>query len=289
MPDDRFIHKRAGHGDKPNSLTSDEFRVWIQYTLSADDFGVMRADAVQFQADNDWLRRQSGAKVTRWLKTVIASGLIDTFIHQGSVYLFQRDWQTWQKVGYPRQTNHPAPSTESIQKCDEATRKLFLMHPGGNSRKFKKDSENFPETFQEDSAPTRAGAGAKRLTANGQRLEANGERPTAGGERRTRPAGVSAGTNPRDHLRHAWCGATWRVCVPETLHGDLMRKLGGEDVAARITAFYAEVEANLDPAEPVPSDVFKFWKAHFDARFATAAPKPQIDRMAFLKRTQGAA
>lgn len=180
MPDDRFIHKRAGHGERPNSLTSDEFRVWIQYQLSADDFGVMRADAVQLQADNDWLRRQSAAKVARWLTAVITSGLIDTFAHQGSRYLFQWDWQTWQKVGYPRQTNHPAPTVEAIQKCDQATQELFLMHPGGNSRKFKKNSENLPETFQEDSAPTRAGAPAKRLTANGQRPTANGQRLTAG-------------------------------------------------------------------------------------------------------------
>lgn len=97
-------------------------------------------------------------------------------------------------------------------------------------------------------------------------------------------AGAMAGSLPKDHLKHAWCGNTYRVCVPEGLHGELARKLGGSDGDARIKAFYAEVEAKLDPVAPVPADVFKFWKAQFDARFAPTGPKPVPVDAAELER-----
>jgi uncharacterized protein YdaU (DUF1376 family) len=104
-----------------------------------------------------------------------------------------------------------------------------------------------------------------------------------------RTAGVMAGALPRDHVKHVWCGETLRVCVPETLHLDLRRKLGGDNPDARLKAFYAEGVRALDPSAPVASDVFKFWRGQFDARFAPAEAKPTIDRMAFLKKAQGAA
>ena len=97
--------------------------------------------------------------------------------------------------------------------------------------------------------------------------------PTPSFAKSVRPAGVSAGTNPRDHLNHAWCGITFRICVPERLHGDLVRKLGGEDAPVRIVAFYESVEAALADG-PVPADIFKFWRERYDQQFGlSAVPK----------------
>lgn len=91
---------------------------------------------------------------------------------------------------------------------------------------------------------------------------------------RAMPAGVQAGTTPRDHLKHVWCGQTFRVCVPEFLHGELVRRLGGEDADARIRAWYAECEAALDPEKPVPEAV-KFWRAAFELQFV---PTLEMDK-----------
>lgn len=178
VPDDRFVHRRAGHSEKVNNLNDLEFRVWVQYLLSADDFGVMRFSAVTLQADNDHLSNRPAAAVMRCLRAVLNRGLLRLFVHQNREYAYQHDWQHWQKVQYPRGTNNPCPPPEALTECCPETQELFSIHPGGAGRKRKEHSENVPrtvpETFQESSALMREGAPAKRLTANGIRLEANG-------------------------------------------------------------------------------------------------------------------
>lgn len=131
MPDDRFLHRRAGHGTKPNMLTDLEHRVWMQYLLSADDFGVMRGTHHPVQNDNDSLASRPAKAIQRSIDALVRVGLIRTFEHQGKPYVYQHDWQTWQKVSYPRGTTQPAPPPEALAECDEATRLLFEQHPGG--------------------------------------------------------------------------------------------------------------------------------------------------------------
>jgi hypothetical protein len=181
MPDDRFLHKRAGHSEKVNLLTDLEYRVWTQYLISADDFGVMRASAVTIQADNDHLSNRPAKVIQRCIEALVRpDGLLRTFEHQRRRYVYQHDWQSWQKVAYPRQTNNPKPPADALELCDEPTQRLFAMHPGGAGRKRGAGSENVPETVQERSPLTRGHAPAKRLTANGERLVANGSEGDAG-------------------------------------------------------------------------------------------------------------
>src|SRR5262245_60899715 len=101
LPDDRFLHRRAGHGQKTAQLSSDEFRVWVQYLLSADDFGVMRCSATTLRSDNAFLGMKPERMVARWLEAVVAVGLVLTFEHQGRRYVYQPDWQDYQKVRWP--------------------------------------------------------------------------------------------------------------------------------------------------------------------------------------------
>jgi hypothetical protein len=188
LPDDRFLHRRAGHSEKVNLLTDLEFRVWTQYLLSADDFGVMRFSAITVQSDNDHLENRPMRVIQRCLDALVKAGLLRTFEHQRRAYLYQADWQDWQKVSYPRSTTQPKPPDADLANCSQTTQLLFMMHPGGAGRKrvngangstaptatVPERSENIPETVSEDSPLMRAGAPAKRLMANGLRLTANG-------------------------------------------------------------------------------------------------------------------
>ena len=192
MPDDRFLHRRAGHSEKVNLLTDLEYRVWTQFLLSADDFGVMRGTHLPLQDDNDHLANRPAKVVRRCLDALVTCGLLRRFEHQGKPYVYQHDWQDWQKVNYPRATTLPKPPAAALEQCDEATKRLFMLHPGGAGRRrdglpssvtgtSQERSENVLETVVESLPLMRAGAPAKRLTANGRRLTANGLEGSAEG------------------------------------------------------------------------------------------------------------
>lgn len=184
MPADRFIHPRLGHSDKVNLLTDLEFRVWVQYLLSADDFGVMRRSAVTLQADNDHLANRPKKVIERCLATIVERGLLVPFEHQGRSYVCQRDWHDWQHIGYPRTTIQPIPPADVLGKCSPKTQGLFSRHPLAFHNDLPKVSqivaESSPrvsEAVSEFSPPSRA-----REMANGKRLMANGSEKKGGDE-----------------------------------------------------------------------------------------------------------
>jgi hypothetical protein len=196
MPADRLLHPRCGHSEKVSALTGDEYRVWTQYLLSADDFGVMVRSAVKLQADNYALQRLTAKRVERLLERVITMGLIHPFDHQGRRFVYQHDWQSWQKIEWPRTTIHPKPDPAILTVCDEATQKLFGKHPGGKFRGLPKSlpsdlessSQVLPKSLPSDSGTTSQvvpeqfpSHSRAPLTANGLRLTADGSRQTASG------------------------------------------------------------------------------------------------------------
>ena len=160
MPADRLFHARLGHSAKVSSLSDLEFRVWTTYVLAADDFGVMRADAVAFQAAHDALSGRPARAIRRCIERLVKAGLVTAFDHQGSRYLYQADWQDFQRVRYPLRTMHPLPDAAEVSA---KTRHLWSVHPGGvkvpalpkSSRtipgRSPDDSGNPPEKLPEDS------------------------------------------------------------------------------------------------------------------------------------------
>lgn len=95
--------------------------------------------------------------------------------------------------------------------------------------------------------------------------------------------GAGAGTFPRDHLRHAWCGE--RICVPDVLHVEFQRRIGGDaaDADRQLRALYQRVHSAI-PAGPFGDETFAFWKGHVFAAFPQIAPKTQqkaglVDKM----------
>lgn len=184
MPQDRLRSPRAGHGRRTSALNDFEYRVWDQYQLSADDFGVMRCSALTIQNDNDALAQRPQDDVQAALERLIAVGLVLVFEHQERRYICQPDWQEFQKVEYPRVTLLPRPSPEVLERLEPSTRRLFAKHPGGTQKKAQRSSKGSPNvsrTVPKESPTTRARVPAKRLTASANGSEANGQQPTASG------------------------------------------------------------------------------------------------------------
>lgn len=140
MPDDRFLHKRAGHSEKFAMLSDVEFRVWTQYLLSSDDFGVMRLSPLTIQCDNDALARRPVKIIEKALQALVHVHLVRTFEHQRRIYVYQHDWQDWQKVTYPRLALDPKPPVEA---CSRHTQWLLSHHPGGRPVSSWKAPESF--------------------------------------------------------------------------------------------------------------------------------------------------
>ena len=128
MPADRLLHARLGHSAKVSSLSDLEFRVWTTYVLATDDFGVMRADAVAFQAAHDALSTRSAEEIAKCVERLVETGLVAAFEHQGARYLYQWDWQDFQRVRFPARTLHPLPDSAEVSG---RTHHLWSVHPGG--------------------------------------------------------------------------------------------------------------------------------------------------------------
>jgi len=114
----------------------------------------------------------------------------------------------------------------------------------------------------------------------------NGERGTGTGngdgdaepaERRARAPVALTGSLPREHLRHSWCSQRGK-CVPEFLHFEFVKSIGGEQRAAeqRLRAFYDAVEAGW-PEGPIGDDPVKLWRREFAAKFPSVAPVVKVN------------
>jgi hypothetical protein len=171
MPADRFLHPCLGASEKINALTDLEFRVWTQYVLTADDYGVMRCSAVTIQSTCDALHIRPAKTIQRCLDRLITIGLVMEFDHQSRKYIVQHDWAKYQPMKFPRATMNPAPPAEVLDRCDAATFVRFTDHHPA--------LHDVPHSFLDDAHHANvddAHRDAHLLTANGKRLTANGSR-----------------------------------------------------------------------------------------------------------------
>ncbi len=129
MPASRVLHARLGHSAKVSRLSDLAFRVWTTYVLAADDFGVMRADAVAFQAAHDALRERGAEQVSASIDQLVEVGLVSAFEHEGVRFLYQAEWQDFQRVRFPGRTVHPLPAEAMVSA---RTLHLWSAHPGGS-------------------------------------------------------------------------------------------------------------------------------------------------------------
>lgn len=150
MPQDRLRNRAAGRSVKLCQLTDLEFRVWDQYELSADDFGLMRCSALTIQDDNDALAQRPQKAVQKALERLVSLELLLVYEHQGRRYVCDPRWQTFQKIDYPSQTLNPMPPASALSKCDAHTQELFSQCFGKKSVKFRKPSDVVLENSEKE-------------------------------------------------------------------------------------------------------------------------------------------
>jgi hypothetical protein len=169
MPDHRLTPKREGFSDKITALDDLAYRIWQQYKLSADDYGVMPDLAASIMGGNRRLAKVQPRVIESKLQGFVDSGLLHRFTHQGQAYLYSRVWQTHQKVRYPSETFHPVPPSEELAQCDAKTRALFTQRCANSSETVLEDSETI------SGPPTRACPGNANANADATASEARGE------------------------------------------------------------------------------------------------------------------
>lgn len=144
MADGRILHRRGSFGDRIVRLDHLPFRVWCQYVLSADDYGVMRASASVVRADNPRLEQEPLRAIVRAMVTIEQSGLVQTFAHQSVTYWWQTDWQDFQGIRYPRDSVNPKPAPEVIATATPKTQRLFAVRSVSTPQDFGNGSEIDP-------------------------------------------------------------------------------------------------------------------------------------------------
>jgi hypothetical protein len=274
MPLDRFLHSVAGHSVKVSTLSHLEFRVWTQYLLSADDFGIMRATPIQFQSDNTALLNVPTRTIQKAIDKLVELGLVALFVNQGQAFLYQRDWQKWQKVGFPRTTKLPLPSDDEQAACDDETRDLFARHPGGKkpnksatipgkvSEHSGNDSENIPEQFGKLSR-----ARMTETTATGS------------GYGSGRGSGVMGGSY-LSQTSAAYSGARGVVIPPGRFYSEMLAKFDGDPMA--FASWLDGVIARQSEGWKC-GDVFKWVREQIDAQFNAQAGSKTAGNIAALQ------
>ena len=279
MADPRSIHVRCLRSAKVAMLTDLEFRVWMTYELAADDCGVMPCTAARLQDANHAFEGRPARLLVKALQRLIGVTLVPQFDHQGRSWICQHDWQDYQKIRFPRESNFPVPPEPIWSALTEATRGLFLLR----LRRHAESARSEPRDNSTVSAhPTGAPDRAEPLTTNSelQTLNSEGEKSARETPPRiappgTRPPALLDGAAMRRHGTHAWCSLPERdgLCVPRFLHQEFIGKLGRTTAHAELLTWYPMALA-LFAGRSIGEDALVFWRNSFAVWVGVATSKP---------------
>jgi hypothetical protein len=267
MADSRILHRSAGDSEKIASLSDLEYRVWTQYVLSADDFGIMPASAFVLQADNRSMRQRPTKAIQKALETIIASGLVAVFHHQGERYIWQPDWDDWQSIRFPRPSVRPWPN--DLSAATEKTAKFFSDHAAKN-----------PCPLRVDAEPTQRYArtgGRETLT----QTPTHAQTPTPTEPPRNHGAmgnqsTLIDGRSQRHHGQHGRCYESRGMCITLWVWNELMGRLGGEESTRRdrLKTWADDQIAKLG-TEPIGDKPDDWWRKQFSLTHGVLAVTPR--------------
>lgn len=275
MADTRIVHRAAGQGDRTTLLTDFEYRVWVQYILSADDFGVMLASPLPLQTDSRSLRQRPTAAVQKALERLIEVKLVSTFEHQQDRFVWQPDWQDRQNIRYPRPSVLPVPPPSALGAASGKTQKLFGKRSGVCSEKFQSEHGEGAVGGQDlttTNTDTNTHTGAD--LPEGVQGEGSGPvwRQSTGRGAHGRPDSLINGADQRRHGQHFGPGCELGLCLLAAITSDHRARLSksndcGPDGRSR-EQFYRDTIAaehhRLDGGgQPCGDTPWEFWNKRF--------------------------
>jgi hypothetical protein len=266
MPAERLTHPRIGHSRKVVSLTDTEFRIWDTYRWCADDFGVMPKLSEKLQGENEALARHPKTVIDAGIEALLRVELVAEFEHQGTLYLCSLNWQTHQKVKYPRSTFLPCPPPEVVERMDDPTRKLF--------REFHERFQKISKRERENSAPRARGRARRALAL----AEANAEAVLEGAETFSAPAPQDETPEGRlvGYYRSAFEGTTGARPdlddrAAQAVFRELLKRHDEAAVATAVSAMFEHGDAFVRRAG-YPLTLFR---KQFNAFVAAGAKQPR--------------
>lgn len=280
MSDARILHKKAGTSAKVSALNDFEYRVWTQYLLSADDYGVMPRSPFVLMGDNARLRTVAISAIESAIATTIQSGLLHQFEHQALVFVWSYNWQDEQKIKYPRQTVHPAPLADLLHATAK-TLKFFRKHHPMLKKAFAKRLENVSPIVSQPGGTypplTQTPTQTLPLTPTPTETRTPTQTPADPAWRppSSRPNGLFDGASQRRHSGHAVCFPERGLCVTPWVHEELVGKRGGDpqEADAWLRVMYAGEIRELGD-RPVGDKADDFWRNRFAARVGTVSANP---------------
>lgn len=230
----------------------------------ADDFGRMSCDAFTVKHEVFPTSPRSEDEFDCALVAMHDSGLIVRYVVAGEQYA-QIDKFEEHQSGLHKRTASKIPG------------------PPEKAPSIPESSGNVPEIPSE----------LKRTELNGTEGKgAPGAPPPTGPQAvmRVRDSRQTLVEPPIAHADHVFC---WRMCVPRRFHQDLVRRMGGDAIAAdrALRAFYQD-EATRWGDQEIGTDLYKFWNAGYAQwrknSAATAATVSANQRIQDAKRNSKA-
>jgi hypothetical protein len=287
LPNYRLLHVNLRTGKRSKQLTRLERDVWIAYMLSADDFGVCPASARRLQADDRWLAKEATTKVQRCFDVLIQVDLLRAFEDGGDRYVYQWDWQDYQRILHPSRTSRPRIPTAHLEQCSAATILFMLEHHEDLVtgwfpefaftflKQFPKLSQKVLEKFTDLSEEIaelflpHAGARNAPATAIASASDLREEsRETFPPPRRGHGLLVSPLEWDRLHGKHVTALCDW-VCLPRFLALEFAQKSGSVGDVGPVTTWALGVRAEWESRGPIGDDSLVFWRARWAATHGT--------------------